>query len=449
MSMRADKQCNNRQMQCHAVLFRIVLMLAGAVFLVACEQPTEPPGNQHHSSAHGQPGKDASSLVPEVDRVIGLDVYADENSVHVLAAEQPAHSHRIDLTYTRSSDGGQSWSEPVAIPQRNGEKLYLSGYGGHPPQIAAHGERIVVMYAIHGDGWLGSGPIITVISDDGGRNWHSVDGPADHGVSDAQNFHDLLADAAGTFHAVWLDSRTGKQGLYHARSTDGGLTWSSDRVLDRQTCPCCRNTLAADAGNTLYTLYRDIDPRDMAVTRSTDSGSNWQRLATVGEFDWQYDACPHTGGGLAVAGTSVYATVWTGEQEHAGVHFLKSHDGGKYWSPPQRLGSMHARHSDLARHASGQLLAVWDSAEDDGMSIHIAMSTNGGTTWQAPQSLASSYYTLAHPRTVATDDGFVVFWIEEQADHGSGWKSSVFIDNSPAAPDAANHSAHLPVSGSH
>lgn len=398
------------------ITVRGLLTISLALLISACDPFADA---QHHHHNHG----DAAAPKATAAGVIGIDVYAEGDTVHLLTADQSAERETIELYYRQSTDGGHTWSEPDLIPQADDQKLYLSGYGGHPPQIAAHGERIVVMYAIHGDGWLGSGPIISVVSDDDDRHWQSVDGPADHGVSDAQNFHDLLADTTGTFHAVWLDSRTGQQGLYHARSIDGGLTWSSDRVLDRQTCPCCRNTLATNASNRLYTLYRDIEPRDMAVTRSTDSGSGWQRLATVGEFDWQFDACPHTGGGLAVDDQGAYATVWTGEQEHAGVHFLKSKDGGKSWSPPRRLGSTHARHSDIALHASGQLLAVWDSAEDDGMSIYMAMSTNGGTTWEAPQPLISSHYTLAHPRTVATDAGFIVFWIEEQADNSSHWNS--------------------------
>jgi hypothetical protein len=45
-------------------------------------------------------------------------------------------------------------------------------------------------------------------------------------------FVDVAADAAGTFHLVWLDARGGAgagKGLRYARSTDGGVAVVGER----------------------------------------------------------------------------------------------------------------------------------------------------------------------------------------------------------------------------
>src|SRR3712207_7239577 len=50
-------------------------------------------------------------------------------------------------------------------------------------------------------------------------------------------------------------------------------------------------------------LYRDKNPRDMALVASADAGATWGEPVRVGRFDWDFDGCPHVGGGLATAQT--------------------------------------------------------------------------------------------------------------------------------------------------
>ena len=100
-------------------------------------------------------------------------------------------------------------------------------------------------------------------------------------------------------------------------------------------------------GEQLAVLYRDKDPRDMALAVSEDGGVTWDRLGHVGAFGRGFDGCPHVGGGLGVtfAGSEqlLHAVVWTGKEADAGVHALSSGDGGRNWTAPQRLGSIRAR----------------------------------------------------------------------------------------------------------
>ncbi len=399
----------------HLWLITGLLLIALAT---GCEQP-EQAATKTDTATGVEPAYPHAGLYES----ISLGVYADGDTLHLLTAGRAPDSDSLALFYTRSDDGGRSWSKPVTLPQAEGTQIYLTGHGGHPPQIAAAGAQVVAVWAIHGDGWRGAGPLVSARSDDGGQTWQTGPGPADDNAGAAQNFHDIAVDHDGRFHAVWLDSRNGNQALYHANSDDGGRSWTTDRQLDERTCECCRNTLAVGEDDTLHVLYRDRDPRDMALSRSDDSGMNWQRAATVGAFDWHFDGCPHTGGGLAAAGEHLYATVWTGADDHLGAYLIHSDDGGRNWSAPQRLGNKRARHTDVAAADSGEMVAVWDAGEGDTLAIHMATSHDGATSWQKQTVLQRSRQHLAQPRVVSAGSGFLVLWLEQQPDGRSVWAS--------------------------
>src|ERR1700694_2506662 len=82
-------------------------------------------------------------------------------------------------------------------------------------------------------------------------------------------------------------------------------------------------------------------------------------------FNWQIEACPHTGGALALTGQGplerLHAVVWTGKSETRGLHFLTSVDAGSIWISGVRLGGEYAQRADLAARGD-ELVAVWDES---------------------------------------------------------------------------------------
>ncbi len=179
-------------------------------------------------------------------------------------------------------------------------------------------------------------------------------------------FADIIAHRGG-FDMVWLDSNMGKQGLRHARSSDGGASWSDNVTLDARTCECCWNSLASAADGNLYALYRGLTPRDMLLTSSQD-GKNWSQLGPVGKFDWKINACPHNGGGLAILpgqAKAMHAVVWTGKEDARGVFHVMSADAGNTWSKPARIGDDKSQHPDIAIMPAGEVAIVWDGRKGD------------------------------------------------------------------------------------
>ena len=170
---------------------------------------------------------------------------------------------------------------------------------GTDPQIAATGDHLVAVWTSPGTSKWGTGPLAVAVSRDGGRTWSRGGNPADDNSTDGHGFIDVAADPAGGFHAVWLDGRDGDSGLRVASSADG-VIWRPNANVDAVTCQCCWNDLAVLGPGRLAVLYRDRDPRDMAVAISEDGARSWERRGVAGEFGWKVDGCPHVGGGLAV-----------------------------------------------------------------------------------------------------------------------------------------------------
>lgn len=363
-----------------------------------------------------------NTAASELVDVLAMDVFAQERVVDLLLFEDTSRGR--ELRHRRSRDGAQTWSAPVTI-DRSGRGI-VNHHRGMDPQIAAAGNTVIVLWTLPGASKWGEGTLATAVSQDGGRSWATGPNPADDTSSSGHAFLELAVDPGGAFSAFWLDSRDGAQGLRTAMSTDAGRSWTPNVSIDTGTCECCWNKATTLGPNALAVLFRDKDPRDMALAATADRGRTWTRTAAVGDFKWSIEACPHVGGALAhttVAGASrLYALVWTGAEGREGLHFLASRDGGRVWSQPTRMGSIRAKHGDLAGWQE-RLTAVWDDARDGARVIRAASSSDGGTTWRAPLQLSSADRSASHPLVIWTGERFVAFWSEKGEDGRATWQT--------------------------
>lgn len=337
-----------------------------------------------------------------------FDTVRANGSIHVLlAGKRPALKH-LTVRYSYTSDGGQTWASAVRVDE-----------GAPPPhglhennnvQLAVSGDQIVAAWPTAGTGYGGTGPLTTAISFDGDKHWHPGPNPADDGSTIGHGFADMVVDPKGRFHIVWLDSRSGRQALYHTVSTDGGVHWQPNTNIDTATCQCCWTTIAARPDGGVAVLYRDIDPRDMMLAVTDPGDHGWHKRGPVGDFNWFIKACPHAGGALAITERGINAVVYTGKPGKAGLYYLFSSDGGRHWSEPKQIAGPQAKHSDLATRGDGQLAVVWLAPADKGFGVMLAVSNDGGASWHRRQ-LPGDIAVLSRPRIEATASGWLVIWI--------------------------------------
>ena len=343
--------------------------------------------------------------------VMSLDVKQTGDTVHVLLGKQDETGQ--SMWYQTSADRGQSWAEPVLIA----EKLKAKFKRGNDVRLAVQGENLVAVWMMSVKGNRhNAGPMQAARSTDGGKTWALSASPADW-----DGLHAFYAMDANeqAISLAWLDSREkigkGTQGLRYSRSTDGGLSWSENQTLDKMTCACCWNTAMYDNKGDFLVLYRDKKPSDMALGK-VSKDSSWERLSTVGKFDWDFAGCPHIGGGLAQDQSGyLHATVGTGHEQHVGVHYQYSKDQGLSWSEPQRLGSDTAVHSAIAVTGNNQIIASWDQLTENGLQIVYAIKPVSEQGWQKEVLVTGDDVSASHPVLIGFESSALLLWTEKDA----------------------------------
>ncbi len=378
------------------------------------------PAESAHTMKHGTAGHQAQ---PKQRGVVGLDIYRDGARLHLLTVEIDSERDTRQLLYRQSGDDGKTWTKPVRA-HHDSESIYAMTRG-NDAQIAASGQRVLAAWTSKGGGYEGSGPLMTAISLDGGKTWRPGGNPADDGTTNGHAYTELIA-ANGSFDAVWLDGRDGAQGLRHARSRDG-LQWEKNTTVQGKTCECCWQSLVRN-NDALLVLFRGKDPRDMLLSALPRGAVNWVVRGRVGQFDWDFKGCPHTGGGLATTqgGKSLHAVVWTGARAAQGLHHMSSRDGGVTWNSTKRFGSADAQRADIAVAEDGKTMAaVWDQLEGSRRLIYAAYSHDEGHTWSAALRMSEENVDAIYPRLVSAKPGFLVLWTENKAGGISVLKTAV------------------------
>jgi hypothetical protein len=170
---------------------------------------------------------------------------------------RPRHTNRG--TYVRrSTDGGRTWSEPVAV----GTAMAGGDESGTPGWSASHGAAaelpggalLLPLYGrLPGEKWQRA---TVVRSTDGGRSW-PVEGEALVAAADGVHFQEPTLTVLADGQVVAL-IRTTVEHAYLSRSADGGRTWSIPQATDMPASS--HHALPLSTGEVLVT-YGDLSSR--------------------------------------------------------------------------------------------------------------------------------------------------------------------------------------------
>ena len=451
-----------------------IALVAGCSGLAGCtEQDLEDGQAQHkqestvastmRASTDPAPAADASLRLPGVP---AFDVTDSGGALHVLFAKPlDSDAKAIQLYHVRSDDAGATWTQSVAIPVAHAPPARAQR--GDDPQVAARGGRLMALWTAQGEGPFGSGPIACALSDDDGRTWRagpvapdaeplppsatpaksaapqpaasseSADAaarPQAPGAGKSHGHGGMKSAAKGTgpgyrfpaaaaggeaFHVVWIHAIGEERSLRHSRLPFGSTKWSEPKIVDPEICACCWNELKVAPDGRLITLYRDVKPSDMVLATSGDGGKTWHSAGRAGGFDWQFDGCPHVGGGIATTGTGshsdaseILASVWTGDSSDTGAYCVSLDPSGS-WSRPSPLAFAdgRGRNTDVAALGNARCATVWDQVmPEGGQAVFAAFSTDAGKTWSEPRRVSSEGVNTAYPRVVPAGDQYLVLW---------------------------------------
>lgn len=322
-----------------------------------------------------------------------------------------------------SRDDGGHFTRPVRVNRR---PVRLDAGADARPQILVdrRGRILVAWTEIPADPFTGR--ILFSRSRDGGRSFSRPQalrpGPA------GQRFVSLAQDdSTGRIMAAWVDKRPAQAATAAGHSYTGAaiaVAWSDDfgrrfrpaTVTQDNTCECCRLGMAYAGPDRPVLMWRNLfdgGVRDHAVM--TFSGTEPGPARRVSVDDWEIEACPHHGPDLAAEG-SVYHVAWfTAGPERKGLFYARSADEGRTFTQPMALGTSGRQASrPQVLLVPGAVWLAWKEFDGERTTIMAMASADGGTTWSTPQPLAATGGGSDHPLLITAAGRGYLSWLSRE-----------------------------------
>lgn len=363
---------------------------------------------------------------------------ANDGTVYVAWVEHGAKM-QADVMLTRLDGSGNALSQPVRVNPQSG---VASAWRGDPPTIATAQDGTIYV------GWTGRSSaeghatdIFLSASRDQGRTFappvkvNDDKGMAVHGM------HSLAVDGSGRIFLAWLDERNvqtmpmpdekGKmeehkmeanREVFTASSSDGGRTFSQNRLVAREACPCCKTAMTIGTDGRVYVAWRQVLPgnyRHIAVASSTDGGQNFSEPVIASDDRWMIAGCPVSGPALITTSDNALRVLWysAGEAGLPGLYWSESRDGGKTFTSRKALAEGEAFGTPHLMIGPGNsLTAVWESNQKGASKIVAARMDNQG----AP-SITELPSQGQLPTAAATREQIFITYITKQDEQRSIW----------------------------
>jgi len=346
-----------------------VLALAGCSHIAANREPVAPP----------QP---IQISAPGIDAAEPATATAGDGTFYVAWVNHDAK--QADVMLAHFNNKAEMQGAPVRVNRQPG---VATAWRGDQPSVAVASDGAVyVLWTARVDAGDKHGTDIYLsASTDRGQTFSSEVKVNDDKTPGAHGMHSLAVAKDGRIYAGWLDERNvhapkpstkaeghhmeSNRDLYLATSTDGGRSFSANRKVASDVCPCCKTSLAVAADGTLYAGWRQVLPgnfRHIAVASSTDGGTKFSTPVIVSDDRWMLQGCPVSGPSLSVDKASGgLNVVWfaAGENSAPGLYFAESKDKGRSFSPRQLLSQETVRGTPALAVGSQSMIAVWQSAD--------------------------------------------------------------------------------------
>ena len=261
-----------------------------------------------------------------------------DGTLVAIVFNQPNHGFTEGDVECWGSADGRFWKYLSTVTEHVPETVRMN----HGVGLNADGHLVVLC-----NGWdkiaprrnAASRPIQTVgaISRDGGKSWERLGPvmPAVEGLSWHAPFGDIQSAANGDLVAgTYAFTRPKTGNVYAARSRDGGRTWNHFAAIAQG-----RHVEAAMlhlGGGRWLAASRRFEYLDLEIFASDDDAFTWRPVTTL---DVKPVSAAHL---LKLSDGRVLLTYGNRTAGDHGIDARTTADGGRTWSPPQRLVGLNA-----------------------------------------------------------------------------------------------------------
>ncbi len=323
---------------------------------------------------------------------------------------------RKQVMFTRSPDGGLSFSDPVPVSPLEMD-LDTGADGGVEIAVGQEGQ----VYLVWG-GTMTDEPLLQPSSLDlPDQHVHNsraaldiyFSRSVDHGktfsppqlLNDDSVPEDALYDPSrhrlpvialgknDEIHVAWIDKRKGNSlnpgltDIYMTRSSDGGETFEPNvevtSLQDESLCICCKPVISIGENDLIGVAFRNSldDVKDMYAAFSYDGGRQFTEMVPVDHGGWQFNGCPMSGPGATAYFEKEYHVVWAdggavGDIGHQSgmdlsVFYAKKDVDHSDFSA-RRLISESGNHPNIIATSKGEIFAVWEEYSESAPAVYLA-----------------------------------------------------------------------------
>ena len=313
----------------------------------------------------------------DVDAAEPVTVSAADGGFYVAWVDHNAND-QSDVMLARFNSDGAAIGAPVRVNRDSG---VATAWRGDPPSVTVTNRAVYVLWTtrVESQGNRGTDLCLSV-SHDQGKTFDAAVKVNDDKVPRSHGMHSLAVAKDGRIYVAWLDERNvpapkpsknpsghhmeSNSELFVSDSSDGGKTFSANRKVAENACPCCKTALAVSSDGTLYASWRQVLPGDfrhIAVASSTDNAAHFSAPVIVSDDRWVLHGCPVSGASLSVATNGTLRVVWfaAGEAGAPGLYFAETHDHGRTFSPRTLLTQEPVKGTPAIATGNDRAIAIW------------------------------------------------------------------------------------------
>lgn len=372
----------------------LTLAVAGCEFAtVPTPAPDAPARTEVAASAETRRVRVSAEGVNAAEPVVAA---APDGAVYVAWVGHGA-GKEADVWVARFDEKGKREGEPARVNPTSGG---ATAWRGDPPDVAvAPDGTLYVAWTARAAETGHATTLYLSASRDGGRSFAPPSKVNDDATPGVHGMHSMVVGRDGRVYLAWLDERNlhqhheapktgdnsagakkasggmhGEQNreVFFAASDDGGRTFSPNRRVAAEACPCCQTALAIGGDGRVYVGWRHVLPGDLrhiAVASSEDGGETFAAPVVVSDDRWELRGCPVSGPALAAGEGGVLRVLWftAGEAGRPGLYSAESNDGGRTFAPRRLLKEGNLRGTPLLlADERGGLIAVFEGANESG-----------------------------------------------------------------------------------
>ncbi len=344
-------------------------------------------------------------------------------------------NYRIYSNY--STDGGATWGSAQLIENN-------AGFNASSPQVVISGNNVVAVW-MQLDG-SDNYRIYSNRSNDGGVTWNAaaqlIDDDNHSGFSSA-GFPQVAMNGLNAV-VVWAqEDATNRQRIYSDYSTDGGVTWNADRLLEDNTGYDGWFPQVAMSGNNVVAVWYQPVATALRIysNYSSDGGATWNSDQLIEDNAGSSGFVPR----VAISGLNVVA-VWAGYLGSIPrIYSNYSSDGGATWGADQLIEDnagvpIGGNYPQVAISGSNSVV-VWQQFDGTTNRIYSNFSSDGGATWNADQPIEDNAgHSGSFPQVVMSGNNVVAAWMQSDgsvyriysnysSDGGATWGADQLIED--------------------